>query len=273
MEPRIPARGPEAHRTPEAFSRLEKRDWELWSIVLLLFTVFAGGLIAYFYYHTTEQRLLSPTAARYLWLILFGLMALVLLLNIYLIDKKRTLAHLWRQTLAQESELEEQRTHAVTDSITQVYNRRFFDEVMPREIQRAARANRPLSVLLVDIDDFRQLNATLGHFVGDKVLRQVADTLKCSLRTSDYVFRFGSDEFLIVLAETNDAGAAVVTRRIHEALAARRDLQQRARHPVTVTIGPATFLAGRTLESVIEEAEARVQTARGEAARGTGTPG
>ncbi|MFQ5927580.1 MAG: GGDEF domain-containing protein [Terriglobia bacterium] len=262
LETRPPA--PSAQESTDPVSALERRDWELWSIALILLTVVAGGVVTFAYLATRGDEQASPWVLRLLWLLLFALIALVLLLNIYLIDKKRTLAQLRRRTLAQEIELEEQRAHAVTDSLTHVYNRRFFDEVVPKEVRRAVRANRPFSVLLVDIDGFRQINATLGHLVGDELLRQVADALRNSLRVSDYLFRFGGDEFLVVLPETDEAATAVVTQRLHQALAARGDLHQRVGRPLTVTIGPATFLAGRSLESVLEEAETNVHAARRE---------
>mgnify|MGYP001561147664 FL=1 len=259
MEPDTSPPAVAARRSPDALDTLGKRDWELWSIALLLLTVIAGGILTVAYLTTGDGSDVSPWVMRMVWLLLFGLMAVVLLLNVYLIDKKRQLAQLWRRGLAQEAELEQQRQHSVTDSLTRAYNRRFFDEVVPKEVRRAVRATRPLSVLLVDVDNFRRINAELGHLVGDEVLRQVAETLHSSLRASDYLFRFGGDEFLIVLPETNDAGSALVVRRLQQALAARTDLHQRVGHPVTVTIGPATFLAGRTLESVIEEAEAKLR--------------
>lgn len=272
MEPQPPASAP-ARRAVDSFAELEKRDWELWSIALILLTVFAGGVITFVYLTTRADERVNPLVLRFVWVLLFGLIALVLLLNIYLLDKKRALAQARRRALEQELELEERRAHALTDSLTETYNRRFFDEVTPKEVRRAVRANRPLSVLLADIDDFRRVNEELGHFTGDEVLREVAATLKSILRTSDYIFRFGGDEFLILLPETNDAGAEVVTRRLHQALAARTDLQQRLGRAVTVTVGPATFLSGRTLESVIEEAEKQVFAARRVAARPAANPG
>jgi len=272
VEPQPPASAP-ARRAVDSFAELEKRDWELWSIALILLTVFAGGVITFVYLTTRADERVNPLVLRFVWVLLFGLIALVLLLNIYLLDKKRALAQARRRALEQELELEERRAHALTDSLTETYNRRFFDEVTPKEVRRAVRANRPLSVLLADIDDFRRVNEELGHFTGDEVLREVAATLKSILRTSDYIFRFGGDEFLILLPETNDAGAEVVTRRLHQALAARTDLQQRLGRAVTVTVGPATFLSGRTLESVIEEAEKQVFAARRVAARPAANPG
>lgn len=254
---------------PEMFRSLQRRDWELWSIALLLMTVFAAGLIVYFYANTTEASVLSPTTARYLWLAFFGLVTLVVLLNVYLIARKRALAHLWRRYLLQLQELERERELGMLDPVTQVFNRRYFDEVIPKEIRRSDRTNRPLSLLLVDVDDFKQINQQQGHFVGDEVLRTVGGLLRDSLRCSDYAFRFGGDEFLLVLPETPAEGAALVARRLHARVAERADLKRRLGRVLSITIGQETYTRGRTLEEVVNGVERALQEAR---ARPAATP-
>ena len=232
--------------------------------------MFAGGVICFAYGSWRESRVLSPTLVRLVWLLLFGLVSLVLLLNIYLINKKRTLAHLRRRMLQQELQLQQHRTEAITDPLTGLYNRRFLDEILPRELRRATRTGRTLSILLADVDDFRKINAQLGHLVGDAVLSEVAHTLKRSLRTSDYIFRFGGDEFLIALPETDEAGAATAGQRIKQTLTGHKELQARVGRLVTLTMGRATWRTGRSMEVVIEEAEARLNAAR--AARASSEP-
>src|SRR3990170_5067919 len=142
----------------EVFRHLQRRDWELWSIALLMLTVFAGGLLAYYYWGTAQERVLSPTAARYIWLVLFGLIALVILLNIYLIARKRALTELWRRYLLAQQDLDKEREQGMLDPLTQIYNRRFFDETIPKEVRRSDRTGRPLSFLLIDLDDFKKIN-------------------------------------------------------------------------------------------------------------------
>lgn len=246
----------------DQLSTAEKRDWELWSIVLILLTVFAGGVICLAYSSWRESQVLSPALLRFVWLLLFGLMSLVLLLNVYLIDKKRTLAHLRQRILRQELQLQQQRTEAIRDALTGVYNRRFLDEILPKEINRATRTRNVLSILLADVDDFRQMNAQFGHLVGDAVLAEVAHTLQRSLRTSDYIFRFGGDEFLIALPDTNEAGAAATEQRLKQVFTAHKGLQARVGRLVTLTLGRATWRAGRSLEEVINEAEKMLNAAR-----------
>jgi diguanylate cyclase (GGDEF)-like protein len=108
---------------------------------------------------------------------------------------------------------------AVTDSLTDVYNRRGFFSFGRREIERALRFGRSLSVILIDIDNFKDINDTYGHGVGDQVLRIVADRLKASVREIDILGRYGGDEFVILLPETEGPAASAAAERIRFHLA------------------------------------------------------
>ena len=101
-----------------------------------------------------------------------------------------------------EAAQDELRHLAITDPLTGCRNRRFFDEVIARELQRHSRYQTPLSLLFVDVDRFKAINDTLGHEVGDQVLRQVATFLMRNIREADYVFRWGGDEFLALITCT-----------------------------------------------------------------------
>jgi diguanylate cyclase (GGDEF)-like protein len=97
---------------------------------------------------------------------------------------------------------EEVRRLAITDPLTGCYNRRFFDQVERREIQRHRRYGSPLSVVFVDVNRFKQLNDTLGHETGDALLRAIGTMLRRQVRSSDYVIRWGGDEFMLLLTCT-----------------------------------------------------------------------
>jgi diguanylate cyclase (GGDEF)-like protein len=105
------------------------------------------------------------------------------------------------------------RRMVITDPLTGCRNRHFFDEIIGRELQRHRRYGIPLSLLFVDIDRFKTINDTYGHDVGDAVLRQVASFLLANIREADYVFRWGGDEFLVLLSctevEARKRGAAL----------------------------------------------------------------
>jgi diguanylate cyclase (GGDEF)-like protein len=112
-----------------------------------------------------------------------------------------------------EAAREELLQAAITDPLTGCHNRRFLDQVMDRELQRHARFNLPLSLLFVDIDRFKAINDSLGHEAGDRVLQHVARFLKQRIREADYVFRWGGDEFLVLItcnaAEARRKAAAI----------------------------------------------------------------
>ena len=104
---------------------------------------------------------------------------------------------------------------AITDTLTGCYNRRFFDEVIGRELQRHRRYDVPLALLFLDVDEFKMVNDTLGHEAGDRLLEYVALFLKSHVRGADYVFRWGGDEFLVLLScrleEAREKGAELTT--------------------------------------------------------------
>jgi diguanylate cyclase (GGDEF)-like protein len=116
------------------------------------------------------------------------------------------------------------RRMVITDPLTGCRNRRFFDEIIGRELQRHRRYDIPISMLFVDIDRFKAVNDTLGHEAGDRVLREVAAFLLSNIREADYVFRWGGDEFLILLScgeeEASRRGAALQIDFARYALAA-----------------------------------------------------
>ena len=121
-----------------------------------------------------------------------------------------------RRLEAAQSDLREL---VITDSLTGTRNRRFFDEVIGRELQRHNRYKTPLSIVFIDIDRFKMINDTLGHETGDRVLREVASFLLKNIREADYVFRWGGDEFLVLIS-CGEEEAIRRAVRLQEAFAA-----------------------------------------------------
>lgn len=99
---------------------------------------------------------------------------------------------------------EEVRRLAITDSLTGCFNRRFFDDIERRELQRHRRYSTPLSIVFVDVDRFKWLNDTRGHETGDEILRAIGSLLRARVRETDYVIRWGGDEFVLLLTCTVD---------------------------------------------------------------------
>lgn len=116
----------------------------------------------------------------------------------------------------------EQQRLAVTDALTGLPNRRRFDEELAREIQRAVRFQRAAALLMIDIDDFKRLNDTYGHPLGDTVLQTLAETLRRSLRTVDTPARYGGEEFAVILPETELDAAVEVGERLRSCISQMR---------------------------------------------------
>lgn len=141
---------------------------------------------------------------------------------------------------------------ATLDGLTGLKNRRIFKERLDEEFQRAARYNFPLSLILLDVDHFKQYNDTHGHPAGDDVLRTVADLLRKNTRETDFVARYGGEEFVIVLPLTQRADVIFLAERLRHAVASH----PWPLRPVTASFGASTFTAGpQTAEGLINQAD------------------
>jgi diguanylate cyclase (GGDEF)-like protein len=138
----------------------------------------------------------------------------------------RTMANQAAGALENASLVRQLRDAAETDTVTGVYSHRHLQDRIRQETARAARSGSPLSVLMVDLDDFKRVNDDYGHQAGDRVLRAIAGALRAAVRTSDVVARYGGDEFVVLMPDTDGAEAARVAQRAAEAVAAKA-------HPMT----------------------------------------
>ena len=161
-------------------------------------------------------------------------------------------------------ELEEElRRQAIHDPLTGLYNRRHLAEVLEREVRRAERYGHPFTVMILDLDNFKQVNDRYGHLGGDEVLRKVAQVLKESVRETDLLFRYGGDEFVIVLPET-DGAARRVAARLRKRLAKWAKEQGLDEVGLGLSIGVTRWTPERPLsmEELLRRADAALYRAK-----------
>jgi diguanylate cyclase (GGDEF)-like protein len=148
---------------------------------------------------------------------------------------------------------------ALSDGLTGLFNRAYFDATISQEMARCARRGLPLTLLMVDLDYFKKINDTYGHLAGDRALEAVAQVLTSMSRTSDTVCRFGGEEFAIILPETTNFNAVIVAERIRKKIA-QLDLG----FPLTASIGVGSAKVSKCLlpEHIIAEADGALYEAK-----------
>jgi two-component system, cell cycle response regulator len=148
---------------------------------------------------------------------------------------------------------------ASRDFLTGCYNRRHIEALGQREIERAWRYGTPLSVLMIDLDVFKQVNDTQGHDAGDAALKRVAASLQNALRANDLLGRFGGDEFLILLPESGNEQARATAERLQQ--------QTQEHTAISISVGVATLRRDDTLESLAVRADQQLLAAKRESHR------
>jgi diguanylate cyclase (GGDEF)-like protein len=152
----------------------------------------------------------------------------------------------------------------VVDGLTRAHNRRALDEFLDRELARTRRYDRPLSVLLFDVDRFKAINDAHGHLCGDQVLRGLADRVRPTVRREDLFARYGGEEFALVLVETAHAEALRAAERVRAAVGADPFAWDEVSVRVTVSVGVATARgeAGLDTAGLLRAADARLYQAK-----------
>lgn len=235
---------------------LDRRDW--WHFIhvvvvmfLLVGTIFAFSLPNVFDQGTSINVIPPISLAQ-------GLLALILIFNVYILYQHHGIQKLRQCFVAQVRIAAEQRARAdalyelaILDPLTGLYNRRFGEEYLQREMFRAARSGAPLMLVVFDLNDFKNVNDSHGHMAGDAVLKEFASRLKKATRRSDVAVRLGGDEFLIVLPECPPEQVGSVLSRLNDF-----DLQIDGKSVhVSACRGWAQLKADDTRESLIQRAD------------------
>ena len=190
--------------------------------------------------------------------LLIGQLALVLLFLIYLVRKHIQVRALRAESIINAINFQLAHAQLLMDPLTRVFNRSALEELIGKEISRAQRKQTTLAFLYADIDGFKQVNTLFGHLSGDLVLAETGGILKGCARGSDYVIRIGGDEFLMVLIDTNKAGAEVVKERINQRARRWNEGSPLKGFTLSLSMGIEEFDNSRTLDETLAIADANM---------------
>lgn len=199
LRPLLPSGETGAKELAEERRRIDRRDWwvrgySVFVILLLTFAVISLTLPSVLTGAETIFKIKFTEAV-------FGLITLIVLFNIYTLYQEILIKRLRRQLLEKQDHYYVLRNLAMIDPLTGLYNRRFAEQRLAAEVARSERKGHPLTVLTLDLNNFKEINDTFGHPAGDQVLQEFASRLNKVIRGSDLAVRLGGDEFLVVLPE------------------------------------------------------------------------
>jgi diguanylate cyclase (GGDEF)-like protein len=158
---------------------------------------------------------------------------------------------------------EQMRVMTITDPLTGRYNRRYIEDYLPRELELSVRTKQPLTVLMVDLDRFKDYNDTYGHIAGDEALKQLADLLVHNVRKTDVVARFGGEEWIVCLSHTDRAGGAKIAEKLRGGTEKNIFRLKGEETRITISIGLATAPEdGSTFEEIVDAADAAMYIAK-----------
>lgn len=151
---------------------------------------------------------------------------------------------------------------ALRDDLTGCGNKRALDASLHREAELSRRHNTPLSIVMLDADHFKNINDTYGHIAGDTILKGLATTIKSCARQSDLCFRYGGEEFLVILDDTNATQALAIADRIRKTVEQHTFSHNGKIIPVTISLGTATFASDETLDHFKHRADQALYRAK-----------
>ena len=236
--------------------KLERRDWWLWVLAVVVMLLLTLAVVSLSF--PRLLKLEDPFFQFSLNQAVRGLVGLVLLFNTYTIYQQVMLKRLRRQFSGQLEAMSQLRTRAeefhkqaTIDALTGLHNRRFAELRLTAEADRSRRYGHPLTLLSIDLNDFKQINDRYGHPAGDLVLKEFAERLTGAIRISDIAVRMGGDEFLVMLPEC----PAGQVRALLERLSPMEVEYQGQRIPVHFSAGWVGYERGETPEQLLARAD------------------
>jgi diguanylate cyclase (GGDEF)-like protein len=231
------------------FRAMERREWWTWGWSILVMLLLTGG-IASLAFPAIHQDELGP----YRWGVfqaVAGLVFLILLLGGYLTYEKVLINRLRLELVERQSHFATWRNLALADPLTGLYNRRYAERRLKEEIARSQRKGYDLTIVLLDLDNFKPINDRFGHAAGDAVLKEFAARLLGAIRQGDFAARLGGDEFMLLLTECNRFQAEAVLKRL-EGVEVSVEGQ---RIGVDFSAGCEQYEPGDSVEELLREAD------------------
>ena len=236
------------------FQKTQKRDWWLWgySIFVLLLVALAVSVFFLRAVRGVVESVFKIDTVD----VVFGLIALVVLFNVYAVSQAILIRRLRRQLTEKQGHSDILRNLAMVDSLTGLYNRRFAEQRLAAEVARSERKGHPLTILTLDLNNFKEINDTHGHPAGDLVLQEFAARLNNVIRGGDLAVRLGGDEFLVLLPECT-------TQQLQLVLGRLGSLQvdwHGQMIPVTFSVGWKQYELGERPEEMLARADELLYT-------------
>jgi diguanylate cyclase (GGDEF)-like protein len=208
----LPPAGSRDQATADNLRKIEQRDWWIWANSIFVMLLLTGALISFalpsLLQGTTTFLKVRVTEA------IFGLVALVVIFNVYTIYQQVLIKRLRRHLAEKQNHSLILRGLAMIDALTGLDNRRSGKQRLAAEVARSARKGHPLTVVVLDLNEFKHINDTYGHPAGDLALQEFAAALNRAVRVGDLAARMGGDEFLLILPECNHEQLQLVLDRI-----------------------------------------------------------
>jgi diguanylate cyclase (GGDEF)-like protein len=258
--------GPKSRIAAE-LAGLQYQNRELWVLLIFAGLVLTLGVLSFFFPHRFWdggglQISLSPQ-------VLFVILVGTVLASLFQIRRDFEMRGLRLANIQQYMRSQEEQANSMVDAVTNVFTRSSLNDLLAGEISRADRTNRPLSLIMCDLNNFKQVNDRYGHLIGDYVLSQVATILKFCVRGSDHVVRYGGDEFLLLLPDTDQVGAETVRQRIHHKVAEWERNNHLGDLPISVSLGLYVHVTGQTADRDVAEVDARMYADKNATKHGT----
>lgn len=261
MEPAIQQRSLLA-TVSEQMIALEKRDWELWLVAAGAGIILGVGLLvllfkAAFLHHGLLRLNLAVSPE-----VFCGFVALLILFNTFVMSRRMQLRRTREQLISTTIQSELIHLQGFTDPLTEMYNRRALDDVVRRFVSHARRLKKTLTLMMVDVDRFKEVNSRYGHLIGDFVLAEVATILRGSVRGTDAVVRYGGDEFLVILADSDYQGGQVVVDRTSSLLADWNRAGHLKDFELAFSVGLAEWADGKALDEMLDQADRQMYSTK-----------